>query len=86
MNSNIYPRNYFNPFEDFSTPEEIPAEIQADEEAEKIIQKVINQISKECQEIFKRNDSRFILDKFRIMIQLEISELIFENHKLKENK
>ncbi|MFZ1290779.1 MAG: hypothetical protein WAR79_11855 [Melioribacteraceae bacterium] len=83
MNSNIYPKNYFNPLEDLQTPEEIPAEIKADENSEVIIQNIMNKISRECQDIFKRNDPRFILDKFRIMIQLEMAEILTELYKLK---
>ncbi|MBK8946412.1 MAG: hypothetical protein IPM32_14245 [Ignavibacteriae bacterium] len=83
MKQNIYPRNYFTPYDEFTTPEEIPTEIKADEDSEEIIRNIMNKISRECQDIFKRNDSRFILNKFRIMVQLEMAEILTKLYKLK---
>lgn len=83
MNPNIYPRNYFTPYDDLKEPEEIPACIKADNDAHKIIESLAKRMNKASMELKKRIDYDFIYKNFKTYIELELAEILEELYKLR---
>lgn len=83
MNNNIYPKNYFTPYEDLQTPDEIPAEIKADSKAFEIVDKLKKRIEKTSLHIFNKMNYRFCYNTLLKNIELETAEILEELYKLK---
>jgi len=81
MKTNIYPKNYFSPYDDLSEIEEDPMEVKADKQAAQIIE----QLQKSIQN-GKINDFRSMYYKLSSLAELEFVELLEYTYKLEENK
>ena len=84
MNPNIYPRNYFTPYEDLREPEEIPAEIAADDKANNEILKIHSKLKEASIKKFGRLNYKFMYNSLFKESELKFSEFIFDSLELKE--
>lgn len=79
MNPNIYPRNYFTPYEDLQEPEEIPAEIIADDKAKSEISKIHSQLKEASIKRFGRLNYKFTYNSLFKESELKFAEFIFDS-------
>jgi hypothetical protein len=84
MNSNIYSKNYFTPYEDLSEPEVIPAEIIADDKANSEILKIHAQLKEDSIKRYGRLNYKFMYNSLFKESELKFSEFIFDSLELKE--
>jgi len=84
MNHDIYPRNYFTPYENFKEPEEIPAEIIADDKASNELLKIHSQLKEASIKKYGRINYKFMYNSLFKESELKFSEFIFDSLELKE--
>ena len=86
MEANIYPKNYFTPYEDLPEVEEEPIELKADKEAAQIIERLHNLSIERSRIIFHPSDFRTMYFKFVRLAEMEFAELLEYQYKLEEEK
>ena len=86
MNTNIYPRNYFTPYDDLPEVEEDPIDVRADKEAAQIVERLHKLSIDNSKIIFHSSDFRTMYYKFVKLAELEFAELIEQQLKLEEEK
>jgi hypothetical protein len=86
MGTNIYPKNYFTPYDDLQEYKEDPIEDKADKQAALIIERLHKLSVDKSKGIFHPTDFRTMYYKFLNLAELEFAELLEHQLKLEENE
>lgn len=83
MKTNIYPSNYFTPYDDLQEPEDVPSCIKADKKAAEIVEHYKDKLLIQSFELFNDINYAYCYHNLAAALEAEFAEILEDLYTIK---